>query len=284
MSIDKIAILGAGLMGSGIAQVGAMGGYQVILFDVSEQALKHAQEAIEKRLKKGVDLGKVNQEAMIEALKNLNYTADLNGIAGADLVIEAVPEDIQIKWDMYQKVNEICGDDIIIGSNTSALSITELASAVKRPDKFIGMHFFNPVHIMRLVEVVKGLETSEETCKLALEVSHRMGKETVEINEFPGFVTSRMNAVIGLEAFKMLEQGVGSAEDIDKAIKLGLNHPMGPFEMIDLVGLDTRLKTLEYLTKTLGDRYKPSPKHVQYVKAGRLGKKVSKGVYDYNKK
>lgn len=282
MSVNKIIVLGAGLMGRGIAQVAAMGGYQVDLFDISEQALQAAQTIIEKNLQKGVDKGKVSQEIMQQALANLNYTVDLNVAAQADLVIEAVPEDINIKWDMYKKINEICGDDIYIATNTSALSITELASVVKRPDNFIGMHFFNPVHIMRLVEIVRGLETSDETCRLAVEVSQKMGKETVEVNEFPGFVTSRINAVIGLEAFKMLEQGVASAQDIDKAIKLGLNHPMGPFEMIDLVGLDTRLKVVEYLTETLGDRYKPSPKHIQYVKAGRLGRKVGKGVYEYN--
>lgn len=282
MSVKKIMVLGAGLMGRGIAQVAAMGGYKVALFDVSDQALQAAKNTIEKNLSKGVDKGKVSQETMGQAIEHLDYVGDLNAGADAGLVIEAVPEDINLKWDMYRKINEICGDDIVIATNTSALSITELASAVGRPDKFIGMHFFNPVHIMRLIEIVRGLETSDETCKLAVEVSHRMDKETVEVNEFPGFVTSRINAVIGLEAFKMLEQGVASAEDIDKAIKLGLNHPMGPFEMIDLVGLDTRLKVVEYLAETLGDRYKPSPKHIQYVKAGRVGRKVGKGIYEYD--
>lgn len=161
------------------------------------------------------------------------------------------------------------------------MSITEISAVTKRPDKVIGLHFFNPVHVMKLVEIVCALETSEETYQIAKAVCRQMGKETVKINEFPGFVTTRINALIGNEAFLMLQEGLGTPEDIDKAIKLGLNHPMGPFEMIDLVGLDVRLNILEYLYQTLGEKYRPAPLMVKYVKAGRLGKKVGKGVYEY---
>jgi 3-hydroxybutyryl-CoA dehydrogenase len=171
--------------------------------------------------------------------------------------------------------------DSIFASNTSSLSITEMAAATRRPSKVIGMHFFNPVHKMKLIEIIKGLETDEDTLRTTQEVGQKMGKETVSVRESPGFVTSRMNALIGNEAFYMLQEGVASAEDIDKALKLGLNHPMGPFEMVDLVGLDTRLSILNYLHKTLGEKYRPAPILVQYVKEGRLGRKAGKGVYEY---
>jgi 3-hydroxybutyryl-CoA dehydrogenase len=175
----------------------------------------------------------------------------------------------------------VCAADVIFASNTSALSITEMAGATRRPEQFIGMHFFNPVHKMKLVEIIRGLETIDETFRIAESVSQQMGKETVEVKESPGFVTSRINALIGNEAFYMLQEGIASARDIDKALKLGLNHPMGPFEMIDLVGLDTRLSILKFLHQTLGEKYRPCPLLVKYVKAGRLGKKVGKGVYEY---
>lgn len=281
MNISKIMILGAGLMGRGIAQVAAQGGYQVYLYDICENALESALVSIKKNLAKGVEKGKISEKAKEETLARISLTGDLDKAVGTQMVIEAVPEDINIKWEVYKKVDQICPLGAIIATNTSALSITELGSVVKRPDRFIGMHFFNPVHLMKLVEIVRGLETSDETCRVAFEVSKRMGKEPVEVNEFPGFVTTRMNALIGNEAFKMLEQGVASARDIDKAIKLGLNHPMGPFEMADLVGLDTRLRILEYLSSTLGERFRPSPLLVKYVKAGRLGRKVGRGVYEY---
>ncbi|MFA7468449.1 MAG: 3-hydroxyacyl-CoA dehydrogenase family protein, partial [Desulfotomaculaceae bacterium] len=185
----------------------------------------------------------------------------------------------------FARLDKYCPEHTILATNTSAKSITEISAATKRPEKCIGLHFFNPVHIMKLVEIVNGLETSDETFALSEEACQKMGKQTVKINEFPGFVTTRINALIGNEAFTMLQEGVGSPEDIDKALKLGLNHPMGPFEMVDLVGLDTRLQILQYLYESLGDKkFKPAPLHVQYVKAGRLGRKTGKGVYDYTKK
>jgi 3-hydroxybutyryl-CoA dehydrogenase len=200
----------------------------------------------------------------------------------ADLVIEAVPEDMGLKIRTFQEVVRNCPEHTLLASNTSALSITEMAAATGRADRFAGMHFFNPVHVMKLIELVRGLETSRETLDAMAAVGVRMGKEIVTVNESPGFVTSRINALIGNEAFRMLQEGVASAEDIDKALKLGLNHPMGPFEMVDLVGLDVRLSILEFLQRTLGEAYRPNTLLIQHVKAGRLGRKVGRGVYDYN--
>ncbi|MDI6878673.1 MAG: 3-hydroxyacyl-CoA dehydrogenase [Desulfitobacteriaceae bacterium] len=282
MEIKKVAVLGSGIMGRGIAQVCAQGGFQVKLNDINMDVLNKARSIIVKNLTKGVQLGKLKQEDMAAALAQLALTDNFeNAVADADLVIEVVPEDLQLKLEVFAKLDKLCPEHTILASNTSAKSITEIAAATKRPHKVIGLHFFNPVHLMKLVEIVKGLETNEETYELSEAACRQMGKETVKINEYPGFVTSRINAMIGNEAFYMLEQGVGSPEDIDKALKLGLNHPMGPFEMIDVVGLDTRLKVLEYLHESLGDKYRPAPLLVKYVKAGRLGRKVGKGVYEY---
>jgi 3-hydroxybutyryl-CoA dehydrogenase len=199
----------------------------------------------------------------------------------ADLVIEAVPEEMESKLEIFTLLDKVCRPTTIIASNTSSLSITEISSVTYRAPKCVGMHFFNPVHKMKLLEIVRALETDDETLAAAADVGRHMGKEVVVIRESPGFITSRINALIGNEAFYMLQEGVASAEDIDKAIKLGLNHPMGPFEMVDLVGLDTRLHILEYLHKTLGEKFRPAPLLVQYVKAGRLGRKAGRGVYAY---
>jgi 3-hydroxybutyryl-CoA dehydrogenase len=186
--------------------------------------------------------------------------------------------------ELFQKLDKLCRPGVIFATNTSALSVTEMAEAVGRPEEFIGMHFFNPVPAMRLVEIVRGLSTSDLTAREAGEVARKMGKEVVFVKESPGFVTTRMNALIGNEAFHMLQEGIASAEDIDKALKLGLNHPMGPFELVDLVGLDTRLNVLRFLHERLGEKYRPSPLLEQYVKEGRLGRKSGRGVYDYREK
>ncbi|MDN5348522.1 MAG: 3-hydroxybutyryl-CoA dehydrogenase [Clostridia bacterium] len=282
MAITTIAVIGAGQMGRGIAHVAALGGYQVKLRDISDEILNKALAEIKKNMQKGVERGKLNTEDMEKALKRIYPTVDLEEAAReADLVIEAVPEDIKLKCEVFQSLDRICPSHTVLATNTSSLSITEISAATQRPDKCIGMHFFIPPHIMKLIEIIRGLETSEETTRIAEEVGRQMGKETVRINEAPGFATTRINALIGNEAFYMLMEGVGTPEDIDKAIKLGLNHPMGPFEMVDLVGLDTRLKILEYLHATLGEKFRPCPLHIKYVKAGRLGRKVGKGVYDY---
>ncbi|HND77119.1 MAG TPA: 3-hydroxyacyl-CoA dehydrogenase NAD-binding domain-containing protein, partial [bacterium] len=192
-----------------------------------------------------------------------------------------VPEKIDLKIKIYTTLDKTCKPETVFATNTSSLSITEIAAVTQRPQKCIGMHFFNPVHKMKLVEIIKALETDEATIKATQDVAIAMGKEIVTIKESPGFITSRINALIGNEAFYMLQEGIGSAKDIDTALKLGLNHPMGPFEMVDLVGLDTRLSILEYLHKSLGEKYKPCPLMVQYVKAGRLGRKTGKGVHEY---
>jgi 3-hydroxybutyryl-CoA dehydrogenase len=281
-NVRTIAVVGAGIMGSGIAHVAALGGFTTILNDVSPEFLGKAQERIRQDIQKGIELGKVDSVAAAAAIGRLVVDTDLlHAAKDADLVIEAVPEKIELKLDVFARLDQVCAPRTIFASNTSALSITEMAGVTKRRAQFIGMHFFNPVHKMKLVEIVRGVETSDETFKVAEFVSRRMGKETVEITESPGFVTSRMNALIGNEAFYMLQEGVASARDIDKALKLGLNHPMGPFEMIDLVGLDTRLSILNFLHQTLGEKYRPCPLLVEYVHAGRLGKKVGKGVYEY---
>ena len=281
--ISTVAVLGAGTMGRGIAHVSALAGYTTHLYDPFPEALKKAESTIHRNLAKGVELGKVASDLAERTRGLLNLEEDLAGaVREADLVIEAVPEDMALKIRTFKEVVANCPEHALLASNTSALSITEMAAATGRADRFAGMHFFNPVHVMKLIELVRGLETSQETLDALLAVGVRMGKEMVTVNESPGFVTSRINALIGNEAFRMLQEGVASAEDIDKALKLGLNHPMGPFEMVDLVGLDVRLSILEFLHRTLGEAYRPNTLLVQHVKAGRLGRKVGRGVYDYN--
>lgn len=282
MAVQTIAVIGGGIMGRGIAHVAAMGGFTTVLNDISAELLDKARGRIRADLQKGVEIGKVSADLMNATLDRLSIETDIDKAArSADLVIEAIPERIELKLDLFARLDKICPAHTILASNTSALSLTEMAGATTRPHQFIGMHFFNPVHKMKLVEIIRGLETNDETFKAAESVSQQMGKETVEVKESPGFVTSRVNALIGNEAFYMLQEGVASARDIDKALKLGLNHPMGPFEMVDLVGLDTRLSILTFLHQTLGEKYRPCPLIVKYVKAGRLGKKVGKGVYEY---
>jgi 3-hydroxybutyryl-CoA dehydrogenase len=279
VSIHNIAVIGAGIMGRGIAYAAAVGGFKTSLYDESPDALSGALELIRKSLADAVEKGKLGAPDSAAAFARLQPRKDLD--ATADFVIEAIPEDIGLKLRTFAQLDRICREDAVLASNTSALSITEIAAATGLPRRVIGMHFFNPVPKMKLVEIVRGLETSEETILTTTEVAQRMGKETVLVRESPGFITSRVNAMIGNEAFLMLEAGVATARDIDKALKLGLNHPMGPFELVDLVGLDTRLSILQFLHKTLGEKYRPAPLLVQYVKAGRLGKKVGRGVYDY---
>ena len=282
-SVSTIAVLGAGTMGRGIAHVSATGGYATRLYDPAPEALDSALATIGRNLDKGVSLGKVPADEAEAAKARIDTASDLaTAVTGADLVIEAVPESMELKVRIFKEVAANASQEAIFASNTSALSITEMAAASGRPERFAGMHFFNPVHLMRLVEIIRGLETSEDTIETIAEVSRRMGKQTVLVNEAPGFVTSRINALIGNEAFRMLEQGVASAADIDLALKLGLNHPMGPFEMVDLVGLDVRLSILEHLSSTLGEAYRPNRLLMQYVKAGRYGRKVGRGVYEYD--
>jgi 3-hydroxybutyryl-CoA dehydrogenase len=279
--IETIAVIGAGVMGRGIALVAAKAGFETFVVEPNPAAAASARVEIEKIVKRAREKGDWDASAVKTVEDNLHWKDSVAGVKGAQLVIEAVPENVALKADVYAGVSAHLAPDAIIATNTSSLSITELAATSGRPKRFVGMHFFNPVHRMRLIELVRGLETEDDALGLVKDVSTAMGKETVLVRESPGFVTSRVNVLIGNEAFAMLETGVATAPDIDKALKLGLNHPMGPFEMVDLVGLDTRLFILEYLHHALGERFRPNPLHVQYVKAGRLGRKVGRGVYDY---
>ena len=280
--VRTVAVIGAGIMGRGIAHAAALGGYRTILEDLLPNALRTAETEIRANLDKAVELGKVNASAADAAFSRLEYAGSVDEAArDADLVIEAVPEEMESKIEIFTMLDKICRPTTILASNTSSLSVTEIASVTYRGKKCVGMHFFNPVHKMKLLEIVRALETDDDTLAAVVEVGKRMRKEVVVIKESPGFVTSRINAMIGNEAFYMLQEGIASAEDIDKALKLGLNHPMGPFELVDLVGLDTRLHILEYLHKSLGEKFRPCPLLVQYVKAGRLGRKSGRGVFEY---
>jgi 3-hydroxybutyryl-CoA dehydrogenase len=281
-NIRHITVLGAGTMGHGIAHAAILAGYETRLYDVSDTQLQKARTQVEGIVKKAVELGKVGASDVEPLLRRMTTTSDLAAaLTDTQFVIEAAPERIDLKLKLFAEIERLAPASAVIGSNTSALSITEMAGSLKNPSRVGGMHFFNPVQKMKLIEIVRALESSPATLEAIEAVSKAMGKETVLVRESPGFITSRVNVTIGNEAFYMLLEGVASARDIDKALKLGLNHPMGPFELTDLVGLDTRLSVLEYLHKSMGEKYRPCPLLVQYVKAGRLGKKVGKGVYDY---
>jgi 3-hydroxybutyryl-CoA dehydrogenase len=280
--IGRIAVLGAGTMGHGIAHAAMSAGYETRLFDVTDSVLERGRAAIAAIVAKGIELGRATAADGEAMLSRLSTATDLAQVLGeADFVIEAAPEQIDLKLRLFDDIDRLAPAHAIVTSNTSALSITEMAATLNNPSRVAGMHFFNPVHKMKLVEIVRALNTSPETIAAIEEVAVRMGKETVLVKESPGFVTTRINASIGNEAFYMLMEGVASARDIDKALKLGLNHPMGPFELVDLVGLDTRLSILEYLHRSLGEKYRPCPLLVEYVRDGRLGRKVGKGVYEY---
>ena len=282
MTIRRITVLGAGTMGHGIAHAAIAAGYDTRMFDVALESIEKGRTAIEGIVKKGVELGKVSGTDAAAMLARLTTSSDIAAaLADTDFVIEAVPERIDLKLAIMSSVDAHAPAHAIVATNTSALSITEMAGAAKDPSRVAGMHFFNPVHKMKLIEIVKALESSPATLQAIEDVSRQMGKETVLVRESPGFITTRVNASIGNEAFYMLMEGVATPRDIDKALKLGLNHPMGPFELVDLVGLDTRLSILEYLHRSMGEKYRPCPLLAQYVKAGRLGRKTGRGVYEY---
>jgi 3-hydroxybutyryl-CoA dehydrogenase len=282
MEIKTIGVIGAGTMGRGIAYAAAFGGYRTVLEDVSPEMLEQGIEYIRHTLEESVARGKVSAQLRESALAGLGTARSAEEVCReADLLIEAVPEEMELKLELFTLFDKFAKPGAILASNTSSLSVTELAAITSRAEDCIGMHFFNPVPKMKLLEIVRALETSEATVSACAEAGRRMGKEIVVVRESPGFVTSRINAMIGNEAFYMLQEGIASAADIDKALKLGLNHPMGPFELVDLVGLDVRLSILEYLHKMLGDKYRPCPLLARYVKAGRLGRKSGRGVYEY---
>lgn len=274
----KVAVLGAGTMGRGIAQTGAMAGHEVTIRDIETEYVENGIEAIGETLQEGVERGKVTPEEREAALDRISKTTDLEEIAGAELVIEAVPEEMDLKRRTVADVEDAT-DGAIIASNTSSLSLTEIASALDDPKRAIGLHFFNPVHLMDLVEVVVAEQTAEETIAFAEEFVGSLEKEAVTVRDTPGFATSRLGVAIGVEAIRMVEQGVASPRAIDRAMELGYNHPMGPLELTDVVGLDVRLDILEGLREELGERFRPPQLLKKKVRAGKLGKKSGEGFY-----
>ena len=279
----RICVVGAGTMGAGIAYVAAAGGLDVGLYDIDQAAVDAGVARTTADFDGAVARGRMSADAAEEARERITATTKLaEAVAGSDVVIEAVVEDMAVKRELFAKLEQLGGDSTIFATNTSALSVTEIMSSLTDPSRGVGMHFFNPVRAMRLCELVLGLETSQETIGRAEQAASAMGKRTVRVRDVAGFATSRINAVVGNEAFFMLAEGVASAEDIDTAVKLGLNHPMGPLEMADMVGLDVRLAVLNELRRSLGDKYRPAPLMETYVRAGRLGRKVGRGVYDYD--
>jgi len=278
-----VAVLGAGIMGRGIARVFAAAGHPVLLRDVDGAAVERGLEAMRSDLERSAARGDLTPDAAQELIGRITPVTDLAAAVGdTGLVIEAVPEILELKQQIFEELDRLTRDDAILATNTSALSISAIASATSRPERVIGLHFFNPVHRMQLVEVVVGISTARDTVDLSVAVCEGIGKVAVEVADRPGFATSRINAMIGNEAFFMLMEGVASAEDIDTSMKLALNHPMGPFELVDLVGLDTRLSVLRRLHVGLGDKFRPCPLLVSLVEAGRLGRKTGHGVYRYD--
>lgn len=270
-------------MGRGIAHAASLGGFRVMLQDVNSDMLENALEEIRKEMQRAVERDRLDEGAMREGLERIAPTESLReAVEEADFVIEAVPEEMELKLEIFGRLDERCPERAVLATNTSTMSPTEIAAATRSPERCIAMHFFNPAHKMKLVELVRGLETADETVEVARNVAERMGKETVEVEEFPGFVTSRINCLVGNEAMNMLVEGVASAPDIDKALKLGLGYPMGPLELADLVGLDARLRNLEYLHQTLGEKYRPSPLLYKLVAAGHYGRKSGRGIYEYD--
>lgn len=270
-------------MGHGIAQVAAASGFQVLLSDVDRDALSRGVQAIEKNLAKGIQLGKLTEEDRDRTLLQIHGTTDLTKCAMADLIVEAAPEKLDLKRDILRQLESESEQPFIFASNTSSLSITEIAKSASRPENVIGMHFFNPVHIMRLVEIVVGKETSDQCVATIAEVAKRLRKEPIIVKDVPGFASSRLGVALGLEAMRMLEQGVASARDIDTAMELGYNHPMGPLKLTDLVGLDVRLNIAEYLHRELGsEAFRPPEVLRRLVSEGKLGKKTGQGFYDWH--
>jgi len=281
--VKKVAVIGAGSMGAGIAQVCAQAGYQVGMRDIEQRFVDAGIRRIRDPLMKRVEKGKMTKEEVDRILANVHGTVDLkDAVRGAQLVIEAIIEKMDAKKALFSELDGICPPDVVFASNTSSLSITEMASATKRADRVIGMHFFNPAPVMKLIEVIRGSETSDATTAFAKALSLKLGKDPVEVKESPGFVVNRLLVPMMNEAFNLLMEGVASAQDIDKAMKLGTNMPMGPFELADYTGLDIGLDVMEVLHRETGDpKFRPSPLLRKYVRAGRLGRKTGRGVYEY---
>lgn len=282
-SIDSVAVLGAGTMGHGIAQVCAAAGCEVRLYDIDDAAVGSGLERIGRNLDKGIERGKVTEDEREDILARLSTTTTIvEAVSGVDLVIEAAPESMDLKERIFSEVAAAAPARAILASNTSSLSIAQIAGAVSDPARFIGLHFFNPVHIMKLVEVVSGAETSDATREASVAFARRLGKEPIVVKDTPGFASSRLGIVLGMEAIRMVEQGVASPEDIDKAMELGYRHPMGPLRLTDLVGLDVRLGIAEYLHEALGsDGFEPPELLRRMVAEGKLGKKSGQGFYEW---
>jgi len=282
--MQRAAVLGAGTMGHGIAHVLATVGFDTRLYDVAATAVEKGLGAVRANLEKGVEKGKVNSADRDAALSRLSGTAKFeDAIDGVDVVIEAVPEKLELKQQIFESLGRRLGANVLLATNTSSLSITRIANVTTHPERVVGMHFFNPVHIMKLVEVVETPKSSESAVKAALDLGVRMGKDPIRVKDAPGFASSRLGIAIGLEAIRMVEAGVGSAADIDKAMKLGYGFPMGPLELTDTVGLDVRLSIAEYLERELGERFAPPKLLRDMVLRGELGKKSGKGFYVWTK-
>jgi 3-hydroxybutyryl-CoA dehydrogenase len=286
MDIKTIGVVGAGTMGNGIAQVASMAGYDVIMSDIDDKFVQNGIKSIDKFLSKSVEKGKMTADDKNAIMGRIKGTTDMGAMKDADLVVEVVVEVMDIKKKVFKQLDEITKKDAILATNTSSMSVTEIATATSKPDKVVGMHFFNPVPLMKLVEVIKGMKTSDETIALTMELARKLGKEPVEVKvDVPGFLANRLMIAVAIEAIKLYEQGIASKEDVDKAAKLGLNYPMGPFELMDLTGVDINYHVMDYFYKELPKELKWNPPLTikNMVKAGLLGRKTGAGWYEYNK-
>ena len=284
MELKMIGVVGAGQMGGGIAEVALTSGFSVLMRDVTVEAVQKGKSRIVKDFERRIQKGKMREAEREATLQRLSTTIKLEDFGKCDFVIEAAVENIPLKWEIFRKLDEVTPKEAILASNTSSISITRIASATKKPDCVIGMHFFNPAPVMKLMEIIRGLVTSDETFRITRDLSLEMGKTPLEANDFPGFISSRLIFSFMNEAVYTLYEGLGKAEDIDGIMKMGANHPMGPLELADLVGLDTCLSVMSVLQEAFGDKYRPCPLLTKYVEAGYLGVKTGRGFYSYGEK